>query len=76
MDQINLIDFKELSDERGQIIAYKRNNAPLKAKRTDYLDKKKPSIHLDFRDHTKPEQIAIHASEKHRIASSQVGLKL
>lgn len=68
MSLINLIDFKSLGDDRGQLVALEGNkNIPFEIKRVYYLTGTKPGVPRGFHAHKQLEQIAVCVSGKCRM---------
>ncbi|VVQ26001.1 sugar 3,4-ketoisomerase [Pseudomonas fluorescens] len=68
MSLINLIDFKSLGDDRGQLVALEGNkNIPFEIKRVYYLTGTKPGTPRGFHAHKQLEQIAVCVSGKCRM---------
>lgn len=65
---INLMEFKILGDERGQLIALEgEKNIPFAIKRVYYLTGTLPGVPRGFHAHKKLEQIAVCVSGKCRM---------
>ncbi len=68
MSLINLVEFKVLGDERGQLVPLEGNkNIPFEIKRVYYLTGAKPGVPRGFHAHRELEQIAVCVSGKCRM---------
>ncbi len=68
MSLINLIEFKVLGDDRGQLVALESNkNIPFEIKRVYYLTGTLPGVPRGFHAHKELEQVAVCVSGKCRM---------